>query len=354
MTPSSPTRRANQSALLVAPTPQPCELEELRDSVVEHVPGQRKSIPTSEQGYVMLIAIFFIAILVISLAVAAPKIARSIQRDHDLETFHRGMQYRRAVQLYYRKFHAYPPNVEALVNTNDIRFLRKKYKDPITGQEDWKPIAYGQNKTPTAMGFFGQPLAGNASTLAGIGPGGAGGLPGVPNPGGTFGGGSSGGGIFGSSGDSGQSPPAGGSVPTDNSGGTSGTPNGTDNSGNSGSGGGTSSSGTSSTSTGSSSTSSSGSPTFGGAGIIGFSPASPNASILVYKKKQHYNEWEFTYDPLSDTPTVGGGNTGQIGQPASSTTTPVGAPTSSFGSGTNGAGSNPTSPNPMPPETTPQ
>ena len=341
MTPFSPIRSANRPALSVAPSPQPCELEEQQEPSVERVPERRKAIPASEQGYVMLIAIFFIALLVISLAVAAPKIARSIQRDRDLETFHRGMQYRRAIQLYYRKFHAYPPNVEALVNTNDIHFLRKKYKDPITGQDDWKPIAFGQNKTPTAMGFFGQPLAGNASTLAGIGPGGAGGLPGATNPGGAFGGGS-GGGIFGSPGDSSQSPAAGGSVPT-----------GIDGSGTAGSGGGTSSSGTSSTGTGTGTGtgSSSGGPTFGGAGIIGFSPASPNASILVYKKKQHYNEWEFTYDPLSDTPTVGGGNTGQIGQPAGSTTTPVGAPTSSFGSGTNGAGSNPTSPNPMPPDT---
>ncbi len=62
-----------------------------------------------------------------------------------------------------------------LVNTShDIHFLRKKYIDPMTGQDDWKPIAFGQNKTPTAMGFFGEPLAGNASTLAGIGPSGVG------------------------------------------------------------------------------------------------------------------------------------------------------------------------------------
>ena len=60
---------------------------------------------------------------------------------------HRGKQYRRAIQLYYRKFHAYPPNVDALVKTNEIRFLRKKYIDPMTGKDDWKPILYGQNKT---------------------------------------------------------------------------------------------------------------------------------------------------------------------------------------------------------------
>jgi len=292
-----------------------------------------KAIPASEQGYVLLIAVFLTALLVISLAVAAPNIARSIQRDRDLETFHRGMQYRRAIQLYYRKFHAYPPNVEALLNTNEIRFLRKRYKDPITGQDDWKPIAFGQNKTPTAMGFFGQPLAGNASTLAGIGPGGTGSLPGATNTnGGTsgsgFGSGPSSGSIFGPSGDSGgQSPSTGGPGTTDTFGGSTSSSTGT---------------------TGdTSSTGSSTAPTFGGAGIIGFEPASPKQSILVYKKKNHYNEWEFTYDPLSDAKTIGGGSTGLGGQPAGSSTNPT-QPSNDGGLGST------LTPSPMPPDTTPQ
>jgi hypothetical protein len=45
---------------------------------------------------------------------------------------------------------------------------------------------------------------------------------------------------------------------------------------------------------------------------------------MVYKKKNHYNEWEFVYDPLAEQMMMQGGNTGSIGQPASSTTTPVG------------------------------
>jgi hypothetical protein len=64
--------------------------------------------------------------------------------------------------------------------------------------------------------------------------------------------------------------------------------------------------------------------TFGGGGIIGFSPNSPKQSIMVYKKKNHYNEWEFVYDPLAEQMMMQGGNTGGIGQPASATTTPVG------------------------------
>jgi type II secretory pathway pseudopilin PulG len=307
-------------------------------------------IRSSEEGYVLLAAIFFLALLVLSLSVAAPQIAKSIQRDRDLETFHRGMQYRRAVQLYYRKFHAYPPNADALVKTNNIRFLRKSYIDPITGQNDWKPIMFGQNKVPTAMGFFGQPLSGDPSTLAGIGPSGGNGLPGSstgpagsPFGGSSFSGGSNGGGsIFGSS-------PSGGDQ--NSGGGTSGSPSGST---------GSTTSGTSSTGGTNSSTSSSTGfgqgQTFGGAGIIGFEPASPKQSILVYKKKNHYNEWEFTYDPLSEMKTVGAGNTGTIGQPVGSPTTPAGGGTGNPPLGSAPTGSTPPSgpnpsPAPMPPDT---
>jgi len=370
MTLSSPIRRAFHSSL-GAPGPgsprtglRPWGGDPSQLGTRDRTPPP-KAIPASEQGYVMLIAIFLMALLALSLTIAAPKIARSIQRDRDLETFHRGMQYRRAIQLYYRKFHAYPPNVEALVNTNDIRFLRKRYKDPITGQDDWKPIHFGQNKTPTAMGFFGQPLAGSASTLAGTGPSGGAGLPGGPNSNGSaFGGSTSGSGsIFGSS-DTGnpQSPPAGGSGSTDSSGGTGGA---------TGSTGSPSSGATPSGISGdaTSANAAAAGQTFGGAGIIGFSPASPKTSILIYKKKQHYNEWEFTYDPLSDMKTIAGGNTGLNGQPGSNSGqngtggsglgggTGIGGGTGTGGAGTGGGngqgsgGGTGSGSNPMPPDT---
>ena len=124
-----------------------------------HPPIRRQP---SEEGYILVAVIFMLAILILSLAVAFP-LREDIQRDREDETMQRGKQYIRAIQLYYKKFHAYPPNVDALVKTNDIRFLRKKYIDPTTGKEDWKPILFGQNKTPQAMGFFGQPLAGASS-----------------------------------------------------------------------------------------------------------------------------------------------------------------------------------------------
>ena len=80
--------------------------------------------------------------------------------------------------------------------------------------------------------------------------------------------------------------------------------------------------------------------TFGGGAIIGFSPASTKQSILLYKTKDHYNDWEFVYDPFSDlamrgmlmapTPTGPPVNTGSPGfNPQSSWPNPAnGAPPS--------------------------
>ena len=282
----------------------------------------------SEEGYLLLAVMFLLFLLAISLTVAAPRLARSIQRDHDVETMERGKQYIRAVQLYYRKFHAYPPSADALVKTNDIRFLRKKYIDPITGKDDWKPIMFGQNKVPIAIGFFGQPLA-SGSSIGGIGPSGGNGVPGMNGAGvGGFGSPGVGSGSSFDSSSSNNSTTATPSGPTDNSNTSSSSTGGTPTSGSDSSG--STPPGATGSATGA--TGQTG-QTFGGAGVIGFEPASSKQSILIWKKKDHYNEWEFTYDPIMDMKTVSSGGAGLNGQPASSMTSPVGGtsgtPTSS-------------------------
>jgi len=256
--------------------------------MMNRTPIRRRPKP-SEEGYILVAVIFMLAILMISMMVAAPAIKKDIQRDRELETMQRGKQYARAIKMYYKKFNAYPPNVDALVKTSNIRFLRKKYIDPTTGKDEWKPVRLGQNKTPTAMGFFGQPMAG--STMAGIGSSGGNGVTGAT----TLGSSSS---IFGSSSSA---------TGTTSSSGTT-----TDS-------GSTSSTDATSSSTSSSATGLSGQTgqTFGGVGIIGFSPNSPKQSILVYKKKNHYNEWEFVYDPLADQTVISSGS-GAGGQSATS------------------------------------
>jgi len=254
----------------------------------------RRPTRPSEEGFGLLAVVFLVALLMISLAIAMPKIAKQIQRDREIETMHRGKQYIRAVKMYYKKFGSYPPSADLLFKgVNNIRFLRKKYSDPTTGKEEWKPVLFGQNKAPTAMGFFGQPMGGIGACVTN--PLGTSASDAATNSS-TFGGtnnGSSFGATAGSSsncGGLGLNPSS--TIPTDPNASQSGTntanpndPNATNNS------------------NGSSTTSSAfGQPgqTFGGAGIIGFSPNSPKQSILLYKKKDHYNEWEFVYDPRAE------------------------------------------------------
>ena len=219
-------------------------------------PAPTRRPQPSEEGYVLVAVICMVAMLTIALAVALPKVSKEIQRDRELETMHRGKQYARAVKLYYKKFNStYPPSVDALVKTNNIRFLRKRYTDPMTGADDWKPVLFGQNKAPTAMGFFGQPLTG--STVAGTGPSGGNGVAGASSIGSSSFFGSSSSGASGSASAFGASSSSGAS--TDSSMAAAG--NATDSAGGSGSSDSSGSSNTSSTSTsggtGSGSTSSS-------------------------------------------------------------------------------------------------
>jgi len=303
-------------------------------------PTRRRQKP-SEEGYILIAVIFMLAILIISLSVAAPKIAREIQRDRELETMQRGKQYIRAIRMYYKKNNgAYPPNIDALIkpsNAINIRYLRKKYADPTTGKEDWKPIHFGQNKAPTAMGFFGQPLVG--SRLAGIGGGSAGNIAGATPIGGGFMGGSAANGATTGSGTAGTNPGTDASGATPNTG--TATVSGSDASATPGAANPTGASG-------SDSTFGTGGQTFGGLGIIGFSPNSPKASILTYKTKNHYNEWEFVYDPIVEQMMMGGmSGAGSGGVPAGSLGNPAQSGTSGFGGTSNNPGSG-VSTNPAP------
>jgi len=144
------------------------EMQIARSLKVKPRPIRHRPSP-SEEGYILIAVVFLLALLVVAMSIAVPNIIKQIERDREVETMHRGKQYVRALKLYHKKFGNYPPTVDALVKgTNNIRFLRKKYIDPSTGKDEWKPIHYGQNKQPTAFGFFGKPMA---SMMGGMGMG---------------------------------------------------------------------------------------------------------------------------------------------------------------------------------------
>jgi hypothetical protein len=75
------------------------------------------------------------ALMAIALLAVLPSVKQQMQRDREDELRHRGTMYMRAIQRYYKKNGRYPNGFEELENSNHIRFLRKRYKDPMS----WDP-----------------------------------------------------------------------------------------------------------------------------------------------------------------------------------------------------------------------
>lgn len=245
----------------------------------------------AQSGYVLLILLLSVALLSIGFLLAVQKIEFQVKRDREEELIHRGVQYSRAVRRFFKKTGRYPTRIEELESTNNLRFLRKRYKDPMnrdpkTGQErDFKLLhlqdvrtSFSSSKTPGLVA---------ASDLAGADPNSPSaevqaGAPGAldNNSSAPVGRGPSA--ITGqnsdtaviednASGDQSQSGQAGaGPAPTppqplSQQLGANGAPQ-----------------------------------VFGGGGIVGVASLNKDKTIRVFNKKDRYNQWQFIYDPTTD------------------------------------------------------
>jgi len=98
---------------------------------------------TQESGFALLFIFAMAATVAIMLYMEIPRIAFEAQRDKEQLLIDRGEQYSRAVNLFVRKFNRFPADFDALQNTQNLRFLRRKYVDPMTGKDDWRIVHVG-------------------------------------------------------------------------------------------------------------------------------------------------------------------------------------------------------------------
>ena len=252
-----------------------------------------------QRGYMMLTLMLALALMTIGLLTILPAVKQQILRDREDEMRHRGTSYMRAIQHFYKKFGRYPNRIEDLENTNNLRFLRKRYKDPMnvdraTGKEkDFKLLHQ------TDISLNNGPVLGQIPGLGG-------------GPGGIAGGGLNGGqqlnpaqqqvaasalnALGGQTGGV-QQTGAGGLNPGGGEDSASAGADGNQNSPGSQS---TGSGGSNSIGSNSASSSGLGSQTFGGGAILGVASASKAKTIRVFYEKTHYNDWLFIYVPQAD------------------------------------------------------
>jgi type II secretory pathway pseudopilin PulG len=230
-----------------------------------------KSNRSAESGYMLLALMLAVTLLLIAMSIEVPRIAQQIKRQKEEELVHRGKDYATAVKRFVHKNGGrYPLSVEQLEDTNHIRFLRKKYKDPITGESDWKMVHVGEAQVniPAPKGIAGTNpglfVSGNSSGI-------------TPPP----------------SIDTSQNPNQNANQQPPNNPNSSGSLN-TSNIGNG--------------------------QTVGGGQIMGVASVSKKQSIKEFNDKDHYDEWYFVYDLRLEqsggtgvtvaAPRIGGSTTG--------------------------------------------
>jgi len=307
-----------------------------------------------EEGYILLTLLFVVALMAIfALGIIIP-VKFEQQRDQEQEMIHRGVQYSRAIRAYYKKFGRYPTKLEDLDNTNNLRYLRKHYKDPLNCKngkcEDFRLLHYGEQGVTLGGGFSigggsipgatpaGSPsgMNGSGSSSSGFGSSGFGGS--------SFGGSGSGGsgvnsnGVFSQSSGFGGSSNSGFGANSNNAAGSNGTsanqttvPDGSQTSSTSDDSGATKISGNGASDSSSSTQLVSGGP------IVGVASISKKTTIREFNHKKKYSEWQFIYDPTLDrgglitTPYQPGLQQGAAMQPNLNGQPPGGTTGSSFG-----------------------
>jgi type II secretory pathway pseudopilin PulG len=283
----------------------------------------------------MLISLMLIfALMAVALLAVLPSMKQQMQRDREDELRHRGTMYMRAIQRFYKKVGRYPTSFEELEQSNHIRYLRKRYKDPMS----WDSQAHKERDfKPLHM----QDVMLNNGPVLGQGPGGTPAPGGFPTPGGSPspfpgpGGSPNGGGFqntFGQTNQQGGTPSpsqdqANNPGNTDSSGSSNpGNAQGNSGSNSSGSSNPNNPAGTPKPGSGTGAPGPSG-QVFGGGAIVGVASTNKKVkAIHEFNKKSHYTDWYFIYDPNSDRGglligpwqplTIQGGGIGQ----------PIGAP----------------------------
>ncbi len=126
---------------------------------------------SAQSGYFLLVILLMVFFLSMALLVTMHQTLMQQRRDREEEMIHRGAQYARAIKKYLRKFGRYPTRLEDLENTNNIRFLRKRYKDPMSAKGDWRLLHFGEvqlNRPGQGGGGSGTPGASGTSGTSGM------------------------------------------------------------------------------------------------------------------------------------------------------------------------------------------
>ena len=137
-------------------------MTDAKDNTLMGLQGQGGRRSGGDAGYAMAALLVMIGVMAIVLSAVMPVWRHESQREKEAEMVFRGQQYVRAIRLYQSRFQTLPPSFDVLVSQ---RFLRKKFKDPITN-DDFQPRFAGQTQPGAPGQNSGRGTAGNPGSFA--------------------------------------------------------------------------------------------------------------------------------------------------------------------------------------------
>jgi len=140
------------------------------------LPAGRARQSSGDEGFLMAALLVGMAVTAIWMSAMLPTWRQQAQRQREDDLIFRGEQYARAIALFATKNNgALPTSIDDLVQQ---RYLRKKWKDPITGK-DFMILGAGSMTTPGGAGGRGGTSPGGTPSPQQSGALAAGGISGV-------------------------------------------------------------------------------------------------------------------------------------------------------------------------------
>src|SRR5213595_935474 len=91
-----------------------------------------------QRGFALLLIFLMASVVAITLYLEIPRVAMESERAKEQLLIDRGEQYKRAIQLFTKKAGRYPGEIKELESFQNMRFLRHRYIDPMTGKDEWR------------------------------------------------------------------------------------------------------------------------------------------------------------------------------------------------------------------------
>lgn len=109
----------------------------------------------SQQGFTFVGVLAVMTVMLITMGAVSEVWHTVMKRENEQELLFVGHQFRHAIGKYYEKMGTYPASLEVLLESaantaGTARYLRKIYRDPITGDNKWGTVQ-GQDSKITGV-----------------------------------------------------------------------------------------------------------------------------------------------------------------------------------------------------------